>query len=86
MTSDCSQEEFYETLRYFAHEIKATGVDLRLGTRVRADCLLMTSDGRPIARWVPSDDLPVCMQGSAEQLRASLIASLIFFDCLPHLR
>jgi hypothetical protein len=39
MTPDCAQEEFYETLRYFAHEIKATGVDLRLGTRVRADCI-----------------------------------------------
>jgi NADPH-dependent glutamate synthase beta subunit-like oxidoreductase len=84
MTPDCAQEEFYETLRYFAHEIKATGVDLRLGTRVRADCLLMTSDGRPFARRMRSDALPICMQGSAEQLHVSLMASLIFVDGLPH--
>ena len=34
------KEEFYETLRYFAHELAATGVDLRLSKRVDAEMLL----------------------------------------------
>ena len=28
------KEEFYETLRYFAHELREAGVDVRLNTRV----------------------------------------------------
>ena len=33
------KEEFYETLRYYAHEITTLGIDLRLGTRVSAEDL-----------------------------------------------
>lgn len=33
------KEEFYETLRYFAHELIEAGVDLRLNTRVDAEQL-----------------------------------------------
>jgi 2,4-dienoyl-CoA reductase (NADPH2) len=34
------KEEFHETLRYFGRRIEATGVDLRLNTRVDADALV----------------------------------------------
>ncbi|WP_329602061.1 NADPH-dependent 2,4-dienoyl-CoA reductase [Sansalvadorimonas verongulae] len=33
------KEEFYETLRYFDHKLKSTGVDVRLNTRVSAEDL-----------------------------------------------
>ena len=34
------KEEFYETLRYFRNELKATGVTTRFNTRVKADDLI----------------------------------------------
>ena len=34
------KEEFYETLRYFAHELASSTVDLRLSTRVDATDLI----------------------------------------------
>jgi len=60
------KEEFYETLRYFAHEIKATGVDLRLGTRVSAEQLQASGAQRVVLATgvtprklnIPGDDHP----------------------------
>ena len=60
------KEEFYETLRYFAHELTATGVDVRLGTRVDAerllsegfDCAVLATGVTPRALNIEGEDHP----------------------------
>jgi len=42
------KEEFYETLRYFAHELIEAGVDLRLNTRVDAEQLQASGADRVV--------------------------------------
>eukprot|EP00939_MAST-03C_sp_MAST-3C-sp1_P004161 g4161.t1 len=63
------KEEFYETLRYFSHEIESSGVDLRLNTRVDVEDLsngqfdsVVLATGvvpRKLNNIVPSDKVSV---------------------------
>jgi 2,4-dienoyl-CoA reductase (NADPH2) len=61
------KEEFHETLRYFRHRLEATGVTLRLGTRVEAadlagfDDVVLATGVVPRAAAFPGADHPkVC--------------------------
>ena len=60
------KEEFYETLRYFRHEITDSGVDLQLGTRVGAeelaggsfDKVVLATGVVPRRLGIPGEDHP----------------------------
>ena len=60
------KEEFHETLRYFGRRIEATGVELKLGTRVsaeqlievRPDAVIVATGVRPRDPKIPGQDAP----------------------------
>ncbi len=62
------KEEFYETIRYFEHKIKATGVTLKLDTKVEAsdlaqgfDAIILATGVNPRQLTIPGIDHPMVL-------------------------